>query len=103
MLLSVNSDFSLCCLNYGLPTHYHRSTDSFSCVDLSFCSSSVVLDFTWSRLSSLCGSNYYPILLPEVHPSPISSGFSRWNFDRADLAGFSLSTEISTSFRLLHS
>ena len=39
MLHSVTSDFSLCCLNSGLPTHYHRSTDSFSCIDLSFCSS----------------------------------------------------------------
>ena len=27
MLFSVISDFSLCCLNSGLPTHYHRSTD----------------------------------------------------------------------------
>ena len=43
MLLSVTSDFSLCCLNSDLPTHYHHSADSFSCVDLSFCSSSVVL------------------------------------------------------------
>ena len=97
MLLSVASDFSLCCLNSGLPTHYHRSTDSFSCIDLSFCSSSVVLDFTWSRLPSFCGSDHYPILLSEVHPSPILSGSSRWNFDRADWAGFSLATEISTS------
>ena len=39
MLLSVTSDLSLCCLNSGLPTHYHRSTESFW-------SSSVVLDFT---------------------------------------------------------
>ena len=31
MLLSVTSDFSLCFLNSGLPTHYHRSTVSFSC------------------------------------------------------------------------
>ena len=33
LLLLINSDLSLCCLNSGLPTHYHRSTDSFSCVD----------------------------------------------------------------------
>ena len=37
------------------------------------------------------------IILSEVHPSPIPSGSSRWNFDRADCAGFSLTTEISTS------
>ena len=39
MLFSVNSDFSLCCLNSGLSTHDHCS------IDLSFCLSSVVLDF----------------------------------------------------------
>ena len=43
---SVTSEFSLCCLSCGLSTHYNRSTNSFSCIDLSFCSSSVVLDFT---------------------------------------------------------
>ena len=77
----------------GLPTNYHRSIDSFSCNDLSFCFSSVVLGFTWSRLSSFWRSDHYPILLSEVHPS----GSSRWNFDRADWVGFSLATEISTS------
>ena len=67
-LLSVISDFSLCCLNSGFSIHYHRSTDSFSSVDLSFCSFLVVLDFTWSRICSFFGSNHYPILLSEVHP-----------------------------------
>ena len=89
MLLSVTSDFSLCCLNSGLPTYYHRSTDSFS--------SLVVLDFTRSRVPSFCGSDQYPIILSEVHPSLIPSGSSRWNFDREDWAGFSQATEISTS------
>ena len=58
---------------------------------------SVVLDFTWSRLPSFCGSDHYPILLSEVHPSQIPSDSSRWNFDGADWAGISLATEISTS------
>ena len=52
MILSLTSEFSLCCLNFDLPMDYNRSTDSFSCIDLSFCSSSVVLDFIWCRLSS---------------------------------------------------
>ena len=96
MLLSVASDFSLCCLNYGLPTHYHHSTDSFSCIDLSFCSSSVVIDFTWSRLSSFFGSDHYPIRLSEVHPSPLPSGSSRWNFDRVIGLGFPSPLKFST-------
>ena len=35
MLLSVTSNFSLCCLNSGLP--YYRSTDSFTCLLLFSC------------------------------------------------------------------
>ena len=95
MLLSVTPDFSLYCLNSGLPTHYHRSTDSFSCIDLSSCSS-VALDFIWSYLSSFFGSDHYPILLSEVHSSPLPSCNSRWNFDRTNWSRFSQATEIST-------
>ena len=98
MLLAVTSYFSFCCLNSDLPTHYHHFTDLFSCIDLSFCSSSHVLTFTWSRISSFFESDHYPILLPEVHPSPIPSGSSRWNFDPANWSEFSLPTEISTPF-----
>ena len=65
--LSVTSNSSLCCLTTGLSTSYNHSTDSFSCVGLSFCSS-VLLDFTWSRLSSYFGSDNYLILLYDLHP-----------------------------------
>ena len=47
-------------------------------------------------ISSFFGSDHYPILLSEIHPSPLPSGSSRWNFDHADWAEFSLATEIST-------
>ena len=72
MLPSVTSDFSLCCLNCGFSTHYHLSTDSFSCIDLSFCSSSVVLDFTWSRLSSFCGSDHFLSKIFDEHLTWVS-------------------------------
>ena len=36
MLLSVTLGFSLCRVNSDLPIHYHGSTNSFSCIDLSF-------------------------------------------------------------------
>ena len=35
MLLSIMADFSLGCLNTGDPTHFHSSTSSYSCIDLS--------------------------------------------------------------------
>ena len=90
MPLSVISDFSQCYLISGLPTHYHRSIYSFYCIDLSFCFSSVILDFTLPRLSSFFESDHYPILL-----SPLPSGSSRLNFDSADWSGVS-ATKIYT-------
>ena len=95
MLYSVTFDFSLCCLNSGLPTHYYRSTDSFLCIDLSFGSSSILLHFTWSRLSSFFGSDIIRFFCLWIHPS-LPSGSSRWNFDCVNWAGFSLPTEVST-------
>ena len=50
-----------------------------------------------SRPPSFCGSDHYQFLLSEVHPSSTPFGSSRWNFDRADWAGFTLATETSTS------
>ena len=79
MLLSVTLDFYLCCLNSGLLTHYHRSTDSFSCISLFISYSFVVLNFTWSRLFFFFGSDHYPILLSQVHPYHLPSGSFRWN------------------------
>ena len=64
------------------------STDSFLCIDLSFCFSSVVLDLTWSRLSSFFGSDYHLILMCEVHCSPLPSGSSHWPLKTLYLSSF---------------
>ena len=94
MILSVNSDFSLTCLNSGYPTHYHRSTDSLSCIHLSFCSSSAILDFSWSIETFHHGSDHYPILLTETHPSSPPAPVCFWNFNRADWTTFAEPTGI---------
>ena len=72
-LLGVTSQFSLSCLNSGLPTHYSAVWGSFSCIDLAFCSTSVLLDFSWFLLDCMHGSNHFPILVSEVSPEPPSS------------------------------
>ncbi|WP_369123698.1 hypothetical protein, partial [Clostridioides difficile] len=65
-LTSLLPAFSLSCLNDGLPTHYHCQTSSFSCIDVSLCSSSVLPFLSSSRLSSFHVSDHYLITLTEI-------------------------------------
>ena len=41
-----------------------------SCIDLTFCSTSVLLDFSWSGLDYVQGSDNFPILFSEFSPEP---------------------------------
>ena len=43
-------DFDLTLLNSGAPTHFDLRTQTFSCLDLVFCSPSIILDLHWSVL-----------------------------------------------------
>ena len=65
--------FSLSCLNDSLPTHYHCQTSSFSCIDVSLCSSFVLPLLSWQRLCSFHGSDHYPVLLAEVFHEAFSA------------------------------
>ena len=51
-LRSFLTAFSLSCLSEGLPTHCHCQTSSFSCIDVSLCSSSALPFLSWCCLSS---------------------------------------------------
>ncbi|CAF3490192.1 unnamed protein product [Rotaria socialis] len=42
-------------LNNGDPTYHHFATNSFSMIDLSFCSPQIILKFNWETHNSLCG------------------------------------------------
>ena len=91
MLLSILTKFFLC-LNLGKPIHFHNSTSSFSCVYMSLCLSSILLDFSWFRSISMYGSDHYPIFLAEGQTS-----IRVWNFDEEDWwLGIFAATEFHT-------
>jgi ribonuclease HI len=71
-------------LNDGTATHYHSQTGSSSAIDLSLCSSDVMLDFNFSVLEDLHGSDHYPILLTPTTPSAPVDLPERFNFAKAD-------------------
>jgi ribonuclease HI len=71
-------------LNNGSPTHYHSQTGSFSAIDLSLCSSDVMLDFDFNVDEDLHGSDHYPIILTQTTPSAPVDLPERFNFSKAD-------------------
>ena len=54
---------NLCVLNDGSITFVHSHWNSTSCLDLTVVDPSIVLDFDWSVLDDLHGSDHYPTLL----------------------------------------
>ena len=54
----------------------------------SFCSSSLFLDFSWTVLDDLYGSDHYPTILASSLPPP-SNSTPRWALGRADWNEFS--------------
>ena len=67
-------DFDLTLLNSGSPTHFDLRTQSFSCLDLAFCSPTILLDLHWTVLDHNPCSDHFPTLLSPTsyipRPSP---------------------------------
>src|SRR5678815_1306876 len=96
ILIDLLTPFSLGCLNTGLST-YERLDTHTSCIDISFCSHSLMDRFTRSRFDYLFGSDHYPIALNELVPSPMQKPNSSWRYDQAEWAPFYQATAIPLS------
>lgn len=83
-------------LNTGHPTHFDVRTQSFSCLDLSLCSPSLRLDFSWLVLDQTPSSDHFPILLSPTNYVPLPNP-PRWRFDRADWGTFTSLSHIPFS------
>lgn len=84
--LLLNGD--LCLLNKKTHTYIHPATGSRSALDLSFCSPSLFLDFSWSVHGDLCGSDHYPIILSGTSAQPPDSP-KHYKIHSADWAEYS--------------
>ena len=87
-LVNFLQGFDLVLLNSLAPTHFDLRTQSFSCLDLAFCSPALRLDLHWSVLDHNPCSDHFPVLLSPTSYVPLPSP-PRWCFARADWRTFS--------------
>ena len=86
-------------LNDGSFTYLHPGNGSYSAIDLSLCSPSVALDFTWEVDHDLHGSDHFPILIStNITPEETSP---RWVFKRADWATYESLCDIEITYSIL--
>ncbi|KAK3894956.1 hypothetical protein Pcinc_001312 [Petrolisthes cinctipes] len=83
LLASFIEDEGLGVLNTGDVTHFNSPTGTFTAIDISLCSPSALLDFTWRVLPDLYGSDHFPILLEGNRYEP-QSRLPRWKLEKAD-------------------
>ena len=85
---SALAEFDLCLLNDGSPTYLHPASSSASCIDLTVCDPSVLLDFEWRVHDDQCGSDHFPLVVTPVG-SEEEAPVGRWNLKRANWELFS--------------
>jgi ribonuclease HI len=79
-------------LNTGSQTYLHPASGSFTVIDLSLCSPSAHIDFTWEVDTDQHGSDHFPIFISsECRPS---LSHPKWVFKRADWTAFGSLCEI---------
>ena len=84
-------------LNDGSFTYHNIYTNSKSAIDLSICSSSVFLDFSWWVDDHLNGSDHFPIYLKANENLPSTSS-PKWKLKEADWAKYSSDIKLERDF-----
>ena len=77
---------NICLFNDDTPTYLHPATGSFTSIDLTMCSPSLFMDFTWRVEEDLHGSDHFPIIL-KSHYHPPDDRPPKEAFPREDLDG----------------
>lgn len=88
---------NLCLMNQKCPTYIHPATGSRSSIDLTFCDSNLLLDYSWRVHDDLCGSDHFPIIL-EKNSDTASQDNQRWKLKEADWPSFSTECSCRLSY-----
>ena len=74
-------------LNTSGPTHIDARTKTESCIDLSLCSNSIALDFSWKLDDDLHNSDHFPIVV-NLNDHHDYERPKKWNINTADWSLF---------------
>ena len=80
------SRHDLCLYNSNSPTYLHPGTGTYTSIDLTICSPSLLLDYEWKVADDLHSSDHFPITLENT--SKIDDVIPQWNIKKADWAFF---------------
>ncbi|GFX46003.1 probable RNA-directed DNA polymerase from transposon X-element [Trichonephila clavipes] len=90
------TELDLTLLNDGSNTYFHSPTQSFSAIDLSICSPSLLLNLTWSVLDNPLGSDHFPVVISYATPIACATiRQPRWKFDQANWETFRTQADIT--------
>ncbi|GFQ65061.1 putative tick transposon [Trichonephila clavata] len=90
------TELDLTLLNDGSNTYFHSPTQSFSAIDLSIYSPSLLLDLTWSVLGNPLGSDHFLLVISYATPIVCATlRQPRWKFDQADGETFRTQADIT--------
>ena len=91
----------LCLFNNKSHTYLHPATGSFSCIDLSICHPTVLLDYDWKVGDDLCGSDHFPIIMKNIG-SPLKESTPRWKLNKANWEKFELLCDTRITSNITH-
>jgi len=83
------SRHDLCLYNTKTPTYLHPGTGTYTCIDLTICSPSLLLDYEWKVADDLHSSDHFPISLVNLN-STIDEVIPQWNLKKADWVKFEI-------------
>ena len=82
-----------CCLNESdIPTYFSKTHNSFSSIDLTFCSSSITDSFEWNVTDDSYSSDHYPIIISYLDEIPLTR-IPKFNYSKTDWGKYHLLTK----------
>ncbi len=90
---------NMCLWNDDSPTYLHPATGSLTSIDLSICSPTLFLDYTWNVEEDQYGSDHYPLVLNGHFPAPDKRS-PKWQFHKADWTKFQSLRSLMTFLKM---
>ena len=82
------NNLDLVLLNSTDPTHYDLAYGTFSSIDLTICTPDISFLLNWSVVSTLHGSDHFPIIINSQQSSSSSIQTTKWNLNKANWSTF---------------